>query len=106
MDLTRFTVSGLLLAATATSAYAAQCTNDVWKKVMSRGEVVVGVKADYKPWGYRDSRRQDRRHGASILAKIAADAMGVELETGGRSVVQPHAVPGAGQDRHDDRHHV
>ena len=39
----------------ATSAYAATCTNDVWKKVMSRGEVVVGVKADYKPWGYRDS---------------------------------------------------
>ena len=26
---------------------AAQCTNDVWNKVMKRGKVVVGVKADY-----------------------------------------------------------
>ena len=34
---------------------AAQCTNDVWNKVMKRGKVVVGVKADYKPWGYRST---------------------------------------------------
>jgi len=63
----------------ATSAQAA-CTNDVWNKVMQRGKVVVGVKADYKPWGYRDSS------GAIVgmeidLAQAAADAMGVELET-------------------------
>jgi len=58
----------------------AACTNDAWNKVMSRGKVVVGVKADYKPWGYRDSS------GAIVgmeidLAQAAADAMGVELET-------------------------
>ena len=64
----------------ATSAYAATCTNDVWKKVMSRGEVVVGVKADYKPWGYRDS--SGKIVGMEIdLAQIAADAMGVKLKT-------------------------
>lgn len=67
------------LSVTAASAHAA-CTNDVWKKVMERGKVVVGVKADYKPWGFRDSS------GAIVgmeidIAQAAADAMGVELET-------------------------
>ncbi|NKB60677.1 MAG: transporter substrate-binding domain-containing protein [Gammaproteobacteria bacterium] len=62
------------------STQAAECTNDTWNKVMSRGKMVVGVKADYKPWGYRDSS------GAIVgmevdMAQAAADAMGVELET-------------------------
>ena len=47
---------------------------------MERGKVIVGVKADYKPWGYRDSS------GAIVgmeidIAQAMADAMGVELET-------------------------
>lgn len=72
-------VSAATLCA-GTTAYAAQCTNDVWKKVMSRGKVVVGVKADYKPWGFRDA--SGKIVGMEIdLAQIAADAMGVELET-------------------------
>ncbi|MEL6735414.1 MAG: transporter substrate-binding domain-containing protein [Pseudomonadota bacterium] len=72
--------STLALTVTATSAFAAQCTNDTWKKVMSRGKMVVGVKADYKPWGYRDS--SGKIVGMEIdIAQIAADAMGVELET-------------------------
>ena len=59
---------------------AAQCTNEVWNKVMSRGKLVVGVKADYKPWGFRDES------GAIVgmeidMAQLVADAMGVELET-------------------------
>lgn len=67
------------LGVTVASASAA-CTNDVWKKVMERGKVVVGVKADYKPWGFRDSS------GAIVgmeidIAQAMADAMGVELET-------------------------
>lgn len=69
--------AGLL---SATTAYAAECTNDTWNKVMSRGKIVVGVKADYKPWGFRDSS------GAIVgmeidFAQEVADAMGVELET-------------------------
>ena len=67
----------VFLAPTAVSA--AECTNDTWNKVMQRGKIVVGVKADYKPWGYRDSS------GALIgmepdMAQDVADAMGVELE--------------------------
>ena len=38
-----------------TSTAHAACSNDVWNKVMSRGKVVVGVKADYKPWGFRNT---------------------------------------------------
>jgi len=46
---------------------------------MKRGKMVVGVKADYKPWGYRDTS------GAIVgmeadMAKMAGDAMGVEVE--------------------------
>jgi polar amino acid transport system substrate-binding protein len=40
--------SAALILASSTS-YAASCTNDTWNKVMSRGKMVVGVKADYKP---------------------------------------------------------
>jgi len=75
-------VIGLVATAvtTLTSVSHAACTNDVWKKVMSRGKIVVGVKADYKPWGYRDT--DGSIIGMEIdVAQAAADAMGVELET-------------------------
>ena len=66
------------LAMTAASVQAA-CTNDVWNDVMKRGKVIVGVKADYKPWGYRDT--DGSIIGMEIdIAKKMADAMGVELE--------------------------
>jgi len=62
-----------------TSAQAA-CSNDVWNKVMKRGKIVVGVKADYKPWGFRNT--DGEIVGMEIdVAQAAADAMGVELET-------------------------
>ena len=71
--------AALVLASSSTLAADHSCTNDVWNKVMERGKMVVGVKANYKPWGYRDTS------GAIVgmeadMAKIAADAMGVELE--------------------------
>jgi len=71
------TAAALIFA--SSTSYAASCTNDTWNKVMKRGKMVVGVKADYKPWGYRDTS------GAIVgmeadMAKMAADAMGVEVE--------------------------
>ncbi len=74
------TAAASILMFASVSVSAAQCTNDVWNKVMSRGKLVVGVKADYKPWGYRDES------GAIVgmeidMAQLVADAMGVELET-------------------------
>ena len=71
--------AGFAVALGSTSALAAQCKNEVWKKVMSRGTLVVGVKADYKPWGYRDASGKIVGMEAD-MAKDVADAMGVKLE--------------------------
>ena len=71
--------AGIALAVTAGSAEAAQCTNDAWKKVMAAGKIVVGVKADYKPWGFR-SESGDIVGMEADMAQDVADAMGVELE--------------------------
>jgi len=68
-----------LMAFAATAVQAAQCTNETWKRVMERGKVVVGVKPDYKPWGFRDE--SGNLVGMEIdMAQDVADAMGVELE--------------------------
>ncbi|MHA1151253.1 MAG: transporter substrate-binding domain-containing protein [Alphaproteobacteria bacterium] len=66
------------IAIVATSGQA-QAKNDRFKKVLERGTLVVGVKADYKPWGFRDSS------GAIVgmeidMAQDVADALGVKLE--------------------------
>lgn len=60
----------------ASDAFAA---NDHFKKVLERGKLVVGVKADTPPWGFRDSS------GAIVgmevdMAQDVAKALGVELE--------------------------
>ncbi len=73
-------LSATAMTLVATSAYAEQCTNEVWNKVMSRGKIVVGVKPDYKPWGFRDE--SGKLVGMEVdMAQSVADAMGVELET-------------------------
>lgn len=66
-------------AGIATAGNAAQCTNDVWNKVMERGKIVIGVKADYKPWGFRNESGE--LVGMEIdMAKDVAAVMGVEAE--------------------------
>ncbi|MEE8453945.1 MAG: transporter substrate-binding domain-containing protein, partial [Limibaculum sp.] len=76
-------IAGLAASAIALGAVAAtaaeQCTNDVWNKVMQRGKIVVGVKADYKPWGYRNS--DGSLVGMEIdMAREVADTLGVEID--------------------------
>ncbi|HMB47394.1 MAG TPA: transporter substrate-binding domain-containing protein [Afifellaceae bacterium] len=72
-------LSAMTTAAVTTAVGAAECTNEVWKKVMSSGKLVVGVKADYKPWGFRDE--SGGIVGMEVdLAQNVADTMGVELE--------------------------
>ncbi|MCP5149702.1 MAG: transporter substrate-binding domain-containing protein [Ectothiorhodospiraceae bacterium] len=69
----------LAIGVTASGTASAACTNDVWNKVMSRGKIVVGVKADYKPWGFRNESGEVV--GMEVdMAKDVAEAMGVELE--------------------------
>ena len=57
----------------------ADAGNERFMKVMERGKIVVGVKADYKPWGFRDT--DGNLVGMEIdMAQDVADALGVELE--------------------------
>ncbi len=73
------TTTALAVTLAAGTAMAAQCTNDTWKKIMDRGTIVVGVKADYKPWGFRDT--DGNLVGMEVdMAKDVAETMGVELE--------------------------
>ena len=65
--------------ALALSASQAQAQNDRFKKVLDRGTLVVGVKADYKPWGFRNS--DGKLVGMEIdMAQDVADALGVKLK--------------------------
>jgi len=60
-------------------ATAESCSNDTWNKVMSRGKIVVGVKADYKPWGFRDTSGDIVGMEIDMAMDVAAK-MGVEAE--------------------------
>lgn len=76
---TTLTLATALATALAPLAAIAECTNDTWNKVMERGKIVVGVKADYKPWGFRDT--DGSLVGMEIdMAADVAEKMGVELE--------------------------
>jgi polar amino acid transport system substrate-binding protein len=70
-----------VIAVSSTAAFADNhmCKNERWNKVMERGKVVVGVKADYKPWGFRNESGEIV--GMEIdMVKAAAAAMGVDYE--------------------------
>lgn len=67
------------VALTPLAAAAEACQNAALKRILDKGTLVVGVKADYKPWGYRDT------DGAIVglepdMAKKVADTLGVKVE--------------------------
>ncbi len=69
----------IILASFTLAATQVNAANDRFKKVLDRGKLVVGVKADYKPWGFRDS--SGKLVGMEIdMAQDVADALGVKLE--------------------------
>ena len=77
--ITSFLTAILTISPISLFADGHACTNDVWNKVMSRGKIVVGVKADYKPWGFRSS--DGNIVGMEIdMATDVAEKMGVDLE--------------------------
>lgn len=76
---TRVAVSAAVLATFALAATQAEAKNERFKKVLERGKIVVGVKADYKPWGFRDSNGKIVGMEAD-MAQDVANALGVELE--------------------------
>jgi polar amino acid transport system substrate-binding protein len=83
MSITRLkhAVVAAVTASTALTsvAYAQECTNERWNAVMERGTLIVGVKADYKPWGHRDPDGSIVGMEADMAADVAAK-MGVDLE--------------------------
>ena len=73
------TTAFAVIAALSGAAQAAECDNKTWNKVMNRGKIVVGVKADYKPWVYRSA--DGKLVGMEIdMAKDVAAKMGVDVE--------------------------
>ncbi len=72
----RWTLSALLVMAFASE----QVQADTMRTILERGKIVVGVKADYKPWGFRDP--DGNVIGMEIdMAQDIADRLGVDLET-------------------------
>jgi polar amino acid transport system substrate-binding protein len=75
----RTAVGVAALSAIAFTATVADAANDRFMQMMKRGKLVVGVKADYKPWGFRDPSGE--LVGMEIdMAKDVAKALGVDLE--------------------------
>ncbi len=62
-----------------TGAIAGTCSNDTWTKIMERGKIVVGVKADTKPWGFLNTDGNLIGMEADMAQEVA-DILGVELE--------------------------
>ncbi len=52
---------------------------DTLHKIFERGKIIVGVKADYKPWGFRDPSGKIVGMEPD-MAKDVADTLGVGLE--------------------------
>ena len=72
-------VGSALASLAASPVQAAKCTNDVFNKVMNGGKLIAGVKADYKPWGFRDE--DGKLVGMEVdMAQDVADALGVDAE--------------------------
>ena len=77
--LTSAVIAALGLMATSIGRTADAANNERFMKMMERGTVIVGVKADYKPWGFRDS--SGNLVGMEIdMAQDVADVLGLELE--------------------------
>ena len=94
------TAAAAVLGAALAAAPAAAQTLE---KIKQRGVLIVGSQ------GRLQAVRLPRSDGAIVgfepdMAKDVADKLGVKLATRAGRLLQPHAVPAAGQDRPDDRH--
>ncbi len=77
--LTQRALCAIILASFAVVTTQANAANERFMKVLERGVLVVGVKADYKPWAFRNS--DGKLVGMEIdMAKDVADALGVKLK--------------------------
>lgn len=69
----------MIVAAGLIAGTAAQAQQNTLEEILEEGTITVGVKQDYRPWGYLDE--QGNIIGLEIdLAQDVADRLGVELE--------------------------
>lgn len=80
IDTVGFAVIAAGFTLTPILSTASECTNDTLKRIMDRGKVVIGVKADYKPWGFKDTNGDLVGMEVDMAADVAA-TLGVDLET-------------------------
>ncbi|MET0313929.1 MAG: transporter substrate-binding domain-containing protein, partial [Hansschlegelia sp.] len=69
----------LLIAAIALAASVAPAAADVMQTIKDRGTLIVGVKADYKPFGFRNPAGEIVGIEPDLAADIAK-RLGVKLE--------------------------
>jgi polar amino acid transport system substrate-binding protein len=75
----KLALCGAALATSISMATAAEEANKTWNKIMERGEIIVGVKSDTKPWGFLNS--DGELIGMEVdMAKDVAAKMGVKLK--------------------------
>ena len=73
------TIMAMVSMAFALTSFNAQSANERFLSVLEKGKLIVGVKADYKPWGFRNESGEIV--GMEVdMAQDVADALGVELE--------------------------
>ena len=73
------TILAIACAVFAMMSINANAANERFLSVIEKGKIIVGVKADYKPWGFRNE--DGGIVGMEIdMAQDVADALGVELE--------------------------
>jgi polar amino acid transport system substrate-binding protein len=72
-------LSAAVLAGFTLTGTQADAANERFKKVLDRGKLVAGVKADYKPWGFRDASGKLIGMEVDMLNDVAK-VFGVELE--------------------------
>jgi polar amino acid transport system substrate-binding protein len=78
-SLTLKALCAIMLASFAMATTQVNAANERFMKVLERGVLVVGVKADYKPWAFRDS--DGTLVGMELdMAQDVADALGVKLK--------------------------
>ena len=70
------TTTAFAMTMSSVTTALAECTNDTWNRIMSEGKITIGVKPDYKPWGFIDENGNLVGMEADMAQEIA-DTLGV-----------------------------
>ena len=96
-------LAGILLAAGLFALEGLRANADDLATIKQRGTLIVGVKADYPPFGFRSPSGEIVGIEPALAADVAK-SLGVKLELVPVVASNRIEVPAAGQDRPDHRH--